>query len=119
MVGRGRRSDADDAGRRRFPGKPGIKGSDACHVGRGPTIPLRFREVLEKTVACTGDFLDGGVGRGLVHLRWLVIAADLADKLEGGGGNVIGRDGFSGTAEYFDAAAHTWTLSYGEAAHRT
>src|SRR5258708_14889873 len=116
MVGRGRRSDADDAGRRWFPGKPGIKGSDACHVVRGPTIRLRFREVLDKTVGCTGDFADGGVERGLVQLRRLVIAADLAHKLEGGGGNVVGRDGFSGAAEHFAAAAHICTLSYGEVA---
>jgi hypothetical protein len=68
---------------------------------------VRLREVLQKTVGCASDFADRGVKRSLVQLGWLVKAADLADKLEGGGGNVVGSHWLSGAAEYFDASAHT------------
>ena len=71
------------------------------------SAPVRLREALKKTVCSTRDFAHRGVKCRLVQLRWLVIAADLADKLEGGGGNVVGSYRLSGAAEYFDASAHT------------
>ena len=77
--------------------------------------PVRLREAIEKPVGSARDFADRGVKCRLVQLGWLVIAADLADKLEGGGGNIVGSHRFSGAAEYFDAAAHIYvTLSYEE-----
>jgi hypothetical protein len=79
---------------------------------------VRLREAFQKTIRCASDFADRGVKRSLVHFGWLVIAADLADKLERGGRNIVGSHRFSGTAEYFDASAHTETLSYEEVAWR-
>ena len=68
---------------------------------------VRLPEALQKSVGSTRDFANRGLKRSLVHFGWFVIAADLADKLEGGGGNVVGSHRLGGAAEYFDASAHT------------
>ena len=76
-----------------------------CGTVLGATV--RLCEVLQKTVGCASDFADRSVKRSLVQFGWLVKAADLADKLEGGGGNVVGSHRLGRAAEYFDASAHT------------
>lgn len=81
--------------------------SNSRGVVRGAAVGLSFREAIEKTVGRARDFADCGIKDRLVQLGWLVIAADLADKLQGGGGNIVGSHRLGGAAEYFDAAAHT------------
>src|SRR5579862_1103950 len=48
----------------------------------------------------------------LVGLRRLAVAADLAHELQRRRGDLLASDGFIGTPEYFNAAAHTGSQHY-------
>ena len=63
-------------------------------------------ERAEQAHGSGGDFVDGGVERFFVGLRWLIEAADFPDELERSGAHFLGSNGRIEIKQWFDVSAH-------------
>src|SRR5207245_11443798 len=68
------------------------------------------RDRVEQRLGCLGDLIDGPVERVAMTGGWLPEAAQLADELERGLPDLIGRGDLGTLAETLDASAHAATL---------